>query len=112
MRKIILLAIALVFSVHAAAKDNSDAVFKKDVGEEWPVKFDRAVLTCLPGGGVFVINPLTDTYYPLNGTAHSMAKAGKIKVGNLNSVWLDNPDYAGVKKSISPLLDKGLELCD
>lgn len=112
MKRIILLASLVAFSGAAFSKDNSEAVFKKDLGEEWPLKFDRAVLTCLPGGGVFVMDPMTDIFYPLNGIAQGQAKTGKVKAGEIKAVWLDNPDLPGAKKSIGPMLDKGLELCD
>ncbi|WNN42667.1 DUF2511 domain-containing protein [Winslowiella toletana] len=112
MKKVVLLASLLAFSGAAFSKDNSEAVFKKDSGDEWPLEFDRAVLTCLPGGGVFVINPMSDTYYPLNGTAQGLVRAGKVEAGDIKSVWLDNPEFPGAKKSIDTLLDKGLELCD
>lgn len=112
MKKIVLFFIALGLSGAALAKDNSEAIFKKDLGDEWPLSFDRAVLTCLPGNGVFVINPMNDTYYPLNGIAHGLARSGKVKAGDIKSVWLDNPEIPGAKKSVGTLLDKGLELCE
>ncbi|GLR09098.1 hypothetical protein COO59_02710 [Mixta theicola] len=112
MKKLILLALTLSFCGTALAKENSEAVFKRDFSDEWPLSFDRAVLTCVPGNGVFVINPMSEIKYPINGIAQGLAKSGRVKAGDLNSVWLDDPDYPGTKKSIGVLLDKGLELCD
>jgi len=112
MKKQIIAITLLFISPLCAAKDNSEAVFKKDFGASWPLKFDSAVLTCIPGGAVFVMNPKNDKAYPVNGTASAFVRSGRVKGEDLKSVWLDNPDWPGTKIGIGELLERGLTLCD
>ncbi|WP_281492559.1 DUF2511 domain-containing protein [Klebsiella pneumoniae] len=53
----------------------------------------------------------TDNRYPLNGMASSAVKSGKMEGYDLDTVWKDDPNYPGVKMSISPVLDSALRLC-
>lgn len=102
------------FSLSALAKDNTDAIYEKNYGEEWAFIFDRGVLICYPGKALFIEDVKTKTLYPLNGVA-SMAMAKKtIEASPLEPVWKDDANYPGLdmKMSMDIFIDAGLKLCD
>ncbi|MGR3709818.1 MAG: DUF2511 domain-containing protein, partial [Alterinioella nitratireducens] len=43
--------------------------------------------------------------YALNGTAQSRGHQ------RIDPIWLDNPELPGLKISVSPMIDMGLDLC-
>jgi hypothetical protein len=79
-----------------------------DLGDAWPLTMDAGLLDCHPGGRVmFTGNGKT---YALNGTAKSAAAASDWDA-NINEIWANDAAWPGTKKSMGPLLDRGLALC-
>lgn len=92
--------------------DDPGLVTRDDLGDEWPLTVDYAVLACEPitaGGMALQVATLAapdGTVYALNGTAKDHTEAADIE-----PIWADNPDVEGLKVDISPLIDKALTLC-
>ncbi|MGP2468406.1 DUF2511 domain-containing protein [Yersinia sp. 2540 StPb PI] len=109
--KLISLVVGLSLCGAAVAKNNTDAIYEKDFGQEWAFTFDRGVLICYPKEAIFIVNPFTEEAYPLNGMADIYMSIGKVKASPLDSVWKDDPEYPGTKISVAPFIDLGSKLC-
>lgn len=83
-------------------------VTRAQFGDEWPLSVEDGQLACdsrqhvtFTSGGVV---------YALNGTAKGAIDNGA-PYQVIDSIWLDDPNVAGLKLSLRPLLDIGLSLC-
>ncbi|WP_167492547.1 DUF2511 domain-containing protein [Pseudomonas leptonychotis] len=81
----------------------------EDYGDAWPFTVEEMHLSCLPGTAVVVADAETGVMYPLNGQAKNKARA--LALEPIDSVWRADPDNAGAKVSLGPLIKQGLELC-
>lgn len=74
---------------------------------QWPFTVDTATLFCTKAAsGERVTVVAGGEMYALNGTA----KSAKLWPP-FDPIWLDNPNIAGVKVNIGPMIDRGLALC-
>lgn len=93
-------------------KGKPGLITRTDLGKEWPLTVDYGVMACedkTAGGMALQIATFTapdGTEYALNGTAkdHTDAK-------DIAPIWADNPQTAGLKISIGPLIDRARALC-
>jgi Protein of unknown function (DUF2511) len=76
----------------------------------WPFTVPEGTLLCAPYGVggrsqsvTFIANGVV---YAINGTAK-----GTHQFAPLEQIWKDNPQMAGTKVNIGPMLDRGLSLC-
>jgi hypothetical protein len=73
----------------------------------WPFTVDYATLLCNKGAdGERVLVVADREMYALNGTA----KSTKL-YPPFDSIWADDPNVAGLKVNIGPMLARGLALC-
>ncbi|GAB3783882.1 hypothetical protein GCM10027601_17000 [Nocardioides ungokensis] len=80
------------------------------MGKKWPLTVDSGTLSCdgSNGVGAVVFTASDGTKYALNGTAKSSGNYADIR-----PIWADDKALGyGLKKDISPLIDKGLTLCE
>jgi hypothetical protein len=78
------------------------------MGDDWPLTVDAGQLACNAQGHVtFASGGVT---YAVNGTAKG-AIANGAPYQPIDTIWLDDPNVAGLKLSLQPLLDIGLSLC-
>lgn len=93
-------------------KDEPGLITRTDMGDEWPLTVDYAVLACeskTAGGMDLQIATLTapdGTVYALNGTA-----LDHTDYRDVDPIWADDPDWKGLKISIGPLIDEARALC-
>lgn len=74
----------------------------------WPFTVDYATLLCNKGAdGERVLVVADREMYALNGTA----KASKL-YPPFDAIWADDPNGAGLKVNIGPMIDRGVALCD
>ncbi|HCR0870751.1 MULTISPECIES: DUF2511 domain-containing protein [Enterobacteriaceae] len=108
----LLFAIGLLFLCSSAsAAEKTQALDGSSFGDTWPLTFEKAMVSCVNGAYAFVYDSATGNRYPLNGMASNAVKSGKMEGYDLDTVWKDDPNYSGVKMSISPVLDSSLNLC-
>ena len=75
-------------------------------GERWPLTVAKAVIVCAPANRLILAVPDTSgTWYWLNGLAK-----GTHKYADLNTIWKDDPDVAGLKIGMW-LTTYGVEKC-
>lgn len=95
-----------------SVKDEPGLITRTEMGKEWPLTVDYGVVACqskTAGGQSLKIATFTgpdSTVYALNGTAKSHTDAAPI-----DPIWAPNPDVAGLKIGIAPLIDRALTLC-
>jgi hypothetical protein len=83
-----------------------------DYGNKWPLTVSFAVVHCknITAGGmklqVVTLNDPDKNIYAVNGTAKAHSP-----YPDLDPIWATNPQIAGSKISISPVIDRGLALC-
>lgn len=101
------LGIALLsVGLSACGGDDSLEVSASDFGKEWPLTVSSGVLKCKKDNGIpLAIIEVDGTEYQLNGAASSRGYAP------INPIWKANPEIAGTKINIGPLIDKSLSLC-
>ena len=79
-------------------------VSRAEFGTAWPFSVRAGVLRSEAGGAVvFRANGMD---YAINGTARQLGRWAEV-----DEIWLDDPAIPGNKKSIGPMIDRGLELC-
>ena len=49
--------------------------------------------------------------YAINGIARGAVKNGSANYKDLDEIWLDNPQSAGTKIPVQPVIEIGLKLC-
>lgn len=109
MRKgLICLAVAGLFSSVVLAAQQ-DLISAEDLGDAWPFTFEEGYVACHAGNAVTVMDAESGRMYPLNGPAKG--KASALGLEPLESVWRDNPEIAGTKVSVGPVIEQGLGLC-
>lgn len=101
----------LILCSSASAAEKTQALDGSSFGDTWPLTFEKATVSCVNGAYAFVYDSATGNRYPLNGMASNSVKSGKMEGYDLDTVWKDDPNYSGVKMSISPVLDSSLNLC-
>ncbi|HEX2161771.1 MAG TPA: DUF2511 domain-containing protein [Thermoleophilaceae bacterium] len=90
--------------------ENPGAVSRAELGADWPLTVDRGVLSC-DGPGVVFTTP-DGSEYAVNGTAKGAGYA------DIEPIWREDPAYdlpddgPPLRVDISPLIERGLELCE
>ncbi|WP_336508111.1 DUF2511 domain-containing protein [Pantoea septica] len=87
----------LVTATSAGAAEQSKEIDGKAFGDDWPLTFTSAKVSCVNRLYVFVYNTKTDERYPVNGTAKNAVKAGKLEGSDINEVWKTSPDDVNKK---------------
>jgi hypothetical protein len=87
-------------------------ISKQQFGNDWPFTVDEGLLACkirgqvgntIVGEVIFTVGEIT---YGINGIAK-----GTNKYAAIENIWSDNQSLPGTKKNISPIIQKGVELC-
>jgi len=93
----------------SSANDDTLEVSQAEFGKDWPLTVDRGVLSC-DGSGVIFTTPDGDEY-GVNGTAKGLGHPA------IDPIWKEDHSYdlpgdgPPLRVDISPLIDRGLELC-
>ena len=90
------------------AVDDPAHVSRAELGAEWPLTVDEGTLRCdgaKEAGAVFF--ETDGRVYPVNGIAR-----GRTNGPEIDEIWADDPDFAGAKKNIGILIERGLKLCE
>lgn len=105
-----LLPLALLAGCSSAGEEDSEqseSVSKTTMGDSWPLSVDKGTLRCNGSDGVGEVTIEVDgKTYAINGSAKGNEAYEVIDV-----IWADDTT-PGVKKNISPLIQKGLGLCE
>lgn len=89
-----------------AARDthaDSARMNRSDWGNDWPLTVAAGVVSCRDGAVTFRAAGVT---YAVNGTARMLHRGADIV-----RIWRRNPAIPGSRIDISPIIDRGLELC-
>lgn len=91
----------------------TSSVFAREVvikaseyGNKWPFTVSEGTLKCDDGSISFYAHGKNKTY-AVNGFAHHMKGYPMI-----DPIWKNDPNLADIKVSISPILQRGNELCN
>lgn len=95
-----------VGAVHEGDLAANEAVMSSaDLGNEWPLTVEAGIVRCEGAGEVYF--EAEGTIYAVNGTAQGASDAPEI-----DPIWADDPEIDGVKISIHPIIERGLDLCE
>jgi hypothetical protein len=83
-------------------------VTRETLGDDWPLTVDDGRLACNAQGHVTLAS--AGVTYAVNGTAKGAIESGA-PYQPIDTIWRDDPNVAGLKVSLQPLLDIGLSLC-
>lgn len=95
-----LLVLAALFS-----SPSREVITKAEYGDRWPLTVDRGSVECV-GVGAVLFHATGETF-AVNGLALSAASYPPI-----DPIWRDDPSNPGLKINLSPIIDRGLALCD
>lgn len=110
MRFLVMLA-ASSLAISCAAQDSSNGgrgethVSRTQLGDDWPLTVEEGNLRCEPPSRVVFTDP-SGHEWGVNGMAVTHGYR------EIDPIWADNPEIPGLKKSIGPLIDRGLALCE
>jgi len=111
MKTIIYLsALAVIISCSNPAPRNT-LIFKKDeyLGK-WPFSINKIEVYCSGYKEIYCIASNGKTY-ALNGSAKG-ASHNNSSISKVEEIWLDDPDWAGLKISYGDFITEGLQLCE
>ena len=80
---------------------------EQELGDKWPLIVPDGQVMCLEG--MFVVFKCSQGIFAVNGTARSFQKEKGWK--DIDEIWKDHPEDPSRKIPISPILNRGLELC-
>jgi hypothetical protein len=102
-----LLAVSSLAMLSACSQPGVE-VTRDEFGEEWPLTVEVARLWCERPRAVLL--EADGTTYGLNGAGQALGHPSP------EPIWRDDPDApegtSGIKVSLRPLINRGLELCD
>ena len=78
---------------------------RADFGKRWPLTVEAGVVSCEQHSVIFM-DP-EGKRYAVNGTA----MAHYPELPRIDRIWAPDPKIPGAKINISPVIDRGLELC-
>ena len=105
-------SLLLTISFGALAAEKTQDLDGVKFGEDWPLTFNKATVSCVNGKYAFVYDKITDDRYPLNGLAIDGVKSGKLEGSDIETVWKDSPYYEGTKIPLDPVMDAATALCE
>lgn len=99
--------------VPAELEDDPGLLVSTEYGDKWPLVVPYGVAECehIDAGGrqlqaITFLDP-SGKRWAVNGTAQSHTQHPEIR-----PIWADDPDIDGAKIDISPIIDKGFEVCE
>lgn len=108
MKKIyILLLLILTIS---CSNDNTLKFEKSDFARKWPFSVDEIEVYC-SGYKEIYCKTNDGKVYALNGSAKSASK-DDLSISKVEEIWLDNPEFEGLKIPYSDFITEGLKLCE
>lgn len=104
------LRIVLLAGLLAACSSGAQEVrvTQAEFGDEWPFSVPDGTLRCEGSGGSGAVTfEAQGRLYGVNGTAKSKGLPG------IEPIWVADPAAPGLglKKSVGPIIDRGLQLC-
>jgi hypothetical protein len=104
--------VPIAVSVPSAVADDPGLLVSTSFGDDWPLTAPYAVVHCdmIAAGGrklqVATVDAPDGKTYAANGTAMDHGY-----FADIDPIWAPDPDVAGLKISISPVIDAALALC-
>lgn len=83
---------------------------KKDFDGTWPFSVEEVEVYC-SGYKEIYCKDGADKIYALNGSAKSASRDDRT-IRKVEEIWLDNPEFPGLKIPYSEFINRGLELCE
>lgn len=108
MRKIYTLAILLTL-LSSCANDNTLKYSKEEFGKKWPFSVDEIEVYC-DGYKEIYCKASDGKIYALNGSAKTASKDNP-NVSKIENIWLDDPEFEGLKIPYVQFITEGLKLC-
>lgn len=92
-----------------ASTSNSVSISQADFGKSWPFTVNSGELYCIGAGNGQPISAVVfateDESYAVNGTAQALGYK------QIDEIWRDDPEIAGLKVNIGPIIERGLKIC-
>lgn len=99
-----------MFSCSNLVQRNTLRFTKSEYGEKWPFSVQKIEVYCSGYKEIYCIADNGKTY-ALNGSAKG-ASHSNTAISNVEEIWLDDPNWKGLKISYGDFITKGLELCE
>lgn len=110
MKKICLLSILLLVFSCTETTRNTLKFAKQEYGKKWPFAVDEMEVYC-SGYAEIYGKASNGKTYALNGAAKG-ASNDNHSISKVEEIWLDDPDWEGLKISYGDFISKGLTLCE
>ncbi|AQX05281.1 hypothetical protein ATB99_02630 [Elizabethkingia meningoseptica] len=102
----------LVFTVSCTTSSQHNVLkfTKLEYGEKWPFSVEEIEVYC-SGYKEIYCKADNGKIYALNGSAKG-ASRNNPAISKIEEIWLDDPNWAGLKIPYGDFITKGLELCE
>lgn len=100
---LVTLFVVNTFVLDSPDSPNSERLYAKDFGDDWPFTTDTGLLICR--NRHMILFGTKGKVYALNGIA-----AGRYP--QVHPIWRDNPALPGTKINVGPLIDRAQKLCN
>jgi len=105
---IVSISLLLLFSCSDSSKNISFSTSSFE--GTWPFSVDQIEVYCAGYKEIYCKDG-TGKIYALNGSAKSASRKDK-NVHKIEEIWLENPEYPGLKIPYSEFISQGLTLCE
>jgi hypothetical protein len=95
---------------YAKLRGEAGFLSRADFGKQWPLTVEAGVVSCerySDGVGSVIFMDPEGKRYAVNGLATAHYKY----LPEIDEIWAPDPTNPGAKIDISPVIDRGLELC-
>lgn len=100
----------VIVSCSNPAPRNTLKFNKNTYTEKWPFSVNRIEIYCSGYKEIYCIGSNGKTY-ALNGSAKGSSHNNP-SISKVEEIWLDDPDFAGLKISYGDFITEGLKLCE
>lgn len=106
----ILFSILLTILVSCSGDDKVLKFTKEEYGEKWPFSVNEIEVFC-NGYKEIYCKAHNGKVYALNGSAKS-ASAKNPDISKVEEIWLDDPNFEGLKIPYADFITLGLKICE
>jgi hypothetical protein len=102
--------IFLIATLVSCSNDDTLKFNKDEFGKEWPFSVNKIEVYCVGYKEIYCRADNGKTY-ALNGSAKT-ASSDDLSISKVEEIWLDDPEFNGLKIPYTQFVTEGLKLCE
>jgi hypothetical protein len=102
--------VAVFLALLSCSNDKTLKISKEEYGKKWPFSVDEIEIYC-SGYKEIYCRSNDGRIYALNGAAKG-ASANNPAISKVDDIWLNDPEFEGLKLPYAQFITEGLKLCE